>query len=212
MTQRRQNPGRRLPFNFNEKDIRRIREAIEPHFMYLTDPLNIKLPKDARIRFGNLVLPLFPNRKIPADFVLRVKAPRKGFNLRHAEKCIAYLGLDDDFKERLLRFYRKYEKADEMWRTRLNARTPRSLALRALARWFAKLRGEKIRGILTQDDGSAKRWEARLREKGLTWEDVMIPAPVAARVVVRLFKQKRDIKYSENSLKVEFSRLLGGRE
>jgi hypothetical protein len=148
-------------------------------------------------------LPFRPNKWCPPD-AIHVKAPGRGFNFKHAESCIDYLGLDHQTKEAFLRFYRENITKEEQVRA-LYGRTGRADAIRRLANMFIGLRGEKLQKILTPDDASAKRWDNLLREHGLKWADIYIPAPTAAKVTTVLSKKLRNMDKSEKSLKTEFA-------
>ena len=181
----------RPPFNFDPKDVRLIREAVEPYFL---GTLSITLSAERQF------LPDCPN------VTLHIKRPlKKGFRPDVAEKYINYLGFDSQFKTALLHFYRENLPTDEEHRVD-HRRTPRSKAILRLAKMFRELRGERLREILTPDDESVERWQSRLRKHDLSWKDVYIPSPVAAKVAKSLFKKLRMEEWSRKTLQEEFAR------
>jgi len=199
--------SKRLPFNFSDADVVRIRKAIKPFFVGIT----IEMSKTYRIKGktieSSVSMPFRPNAECPPDSI-HVRAPGKTFNVKHAENCIDYLGFDDGFKAALLSFYGEHKRTDAEHR-KDRGLTPRAGAIRGLAKWFRGMTGARLRKILAHDDKSSSRWENTLASCGMTWKDVRIPPNVAARVVVPLFERFRDMPESERDLRREFSRLMG---
>jgi hypothetical protein len=183
----------RLPFNFLEQDVRRIRRVIEPYFLgTLHMTLSVeRVHPDFRNLFDHIRRPL-----------------KKDFNPQHAARCIRYLHLDAKKVERprgtkkktaemtleeiLLEYYEAAAEKDKA----LHGKVSRADHVRKLAELFLELRDEPLRDILAVDPESKNRWEENLRRNNLTWSDVAIPSSVAAKVVQPLFRKYWKVGWS----------------
>lgn len=210
-------PAKRIPrvatgskrewFNFDEEDIGRVFNAL--FFRRTSSNLTVFLePRYRFIRGGYFKTPeKHPetNHGESANIWLTV---RDDLKLDLARKYLVYLGFGEPLIKEMLRYYegRIQLQADFVsWPTVPKKRTRQEAAIddlkeitiddpkmyESFSRHSAGLTGEELRPMLTPDEESARKWEARLVRANKTWSDVRLTTPAIASLIKKALKEMR---------------------